>query len=245
MSGGAEELEPEPPKARRPKRASRAKKLRPEADLAHRLELHSEGSLTDAELVALTGGLDIHHAVALLQPGGLARLRTNLGIALPDNSLAAHRLRACWELSKRLLRAKLPARDPMNRIPFVAKYLLARYSKPGQMVAGALFLDRQHQLIEDRELFRGREDSCEVSPIPYLRTAVHLGASGVIAWHISVFDRTGLGEQNIALAARLEAACDAVGLMLVDYFILSGTGQWCSLRKEGLIGQGAAARASA
>ncbi|MCB1033377.1 MAG: hypothetical protein KDD47_06040 [Acidobacteria bacterium] len=187
--------------------------------------------------MALTGGLDTQHAVELLRIGGLARLRTRLGDALPDASLAALRLRACLELSKRLMQARLPAGDLMNRVSVVAKYLLARYSQPGQAVAGALFLDRRHQLIEERELFRGNEVGCPVSPEPVLRIAVGLGARGVLAWHTHTTGEVAPSPEDGAWAGRLEQACDVLGVMLVDYLILGGTEGWCSMRLEGLVGR--------
>jgi len=44
-----------------PRTRARTRKLKPDSDLADRLRVQGERSLTDAELLALIGGLDICH----------------------------------------------------------------------------------------------------------------------------------------------------------------------------------------
>ena len=215
------------------------RKLKPDSDLAHRLQVHGERSLTDAELLALIGGLDTQHAVDLLQgTGGLARLRINIDTALPEASLAGARLKASLELSKRMLRAKLPVGKLLNRPTAVAKFLLARYSRPGQEVLGALFLDQHNQLIEAKELFRGCRWRCAASPEPFLRYAVVIGAVALIVWHTHPGGGVKPSQDDIDFTGRLREASTAVGVVLVDHLILGGTKEWCSLRREGYISEG-------
>ncbi len=218
-----------------PKARARTTTLKPDSDLAHRLQLHGEKSLTDAELLALIGGLDTQHAVDLLRgTGGLARLRTIIETALPDASLAAARLRASLELSKRMLRAKLPKGQLLARPAAVAKYLLSRYDQPGQEVVGALFLDQRHQLIEDRELFRGTRVRCNALPEPFLRHAVLIGAQGIICFHTHPGGDVTPSEEDIEFTGMLQEACKAVGVVLVDHLIVGGVREWCSMRREDL-----------
>ena len=42
-------------------------------------------------------------------------------------------------------------------------------------------------------------------------------------------------QEDAAFTGRLQEACEAVGVMLVDHLILGGTKEWCSMRREGLI----------
>jgi len=219
-----------------PRTRAKTRKLKPDSDLAHRLRVHGERSLTDAELLALIGGLDTQNAVELLQgTGGLARLRTTLGTALPDASIAAARLRASMELSKRMLRAKLPVGKLLDRPAAVAKYLLIRYSQPGQEVLGALFLDQRNHLIEAKELFRGCRWRCAASPEPFLRQAIQVGALGIIAWHTHPGGEVQPSQDDIDFTGRLKEACEAVGVVLVDHLVLGGTKEWCSMRQEKLL----------
>ncbi len=222
-----------------PKARARTPKLNPDSDLAHRLQLYGERSLTDAELLALIGGIDTQHAVSLLQESrGLARLRRSIDTAFPDASLAAARLRASMELSKRMLRAKLPRGKLLDRPAAVAKYLLARYRQPGQEIVGAIYLDNKLRFIEDRELFRGSKARCDVSPEPYLRHALLIGAEGLIAFHTHPGGDVAPSKEDVAFTGRLAEACEVVGVMLVDHLIVAGTKEWCSMRREGHFSEG-------
>ncbi len=217
-----------------PRTRARIPRLKPDSDLAHRLQVLGERSLTDAELLALIGGLDIKHAVDLLQgTGSLARLQTNIDTSLPDASIAAARLKASLELSRRMLRATLPWGKFLDRPAAVAKYLLARYRQPGQKIVGAIYLDNKLRFIEDRELFRGAKARCDVSPEPYLRYALLMGAEGIVAWHTHPGGDAMPSEDDVAFTGRLAAACEVVGVMLVDHMILGEAGAWCSMRREG------------
>ena len=222
-----------------PRNRARSRKLKPDSDLADRLRAHGERSLTDAELLALIGGLDTQHAVNLLQgTGGLARLRTNIDTALPEASLAGARLKASLELSKRMLREKLPVGNLLDRPAAVAKYLLARYSRPSQEVLGALFLDQHNQLIEAKELFRGCRWRCAASPEPFLRHAVVIEAVAIIVWHTHPGGSVQPSQEDEEFTGRLREACEAVGLVLVDHLVLGGTKAWCSMRREGYFSEG-------
>ncbi len=217
-----------------PKARARTPKLKPDSDLAHRLQLHGERSLTDAELLALIGGIDTQHAVSLLQESrGLARLRRSIDTVFPEASLAEARLRASMELSKRMLRAKLPKGKLLDRPAAVAKYLLARYRQPGQEVVGAIYLDNKLRFIEDRELFRGAKARCDVSPEPYLRHALLIGAEGIVAFHTHPGGDATASEDDVAFTGRLRKACEVVGVVLVDHLILGEVGEWCSMSKLG------------
>ena len=219
-----------------PRTRARTPKLKPDSDLAHRLQLHGERSLTDAELLALIGGIDTQHAVSLLQESrGLARLRIALDTVFPDTSIAAARLRASLELSNRMLRAKLPRGKLLDRPAAVAKYLQARYRKPGQEIVGAIYLDNQLRFIEDRELFRGTKARCDVSPEPYLRHALLIRAEGIVAFHTHPGGDATPSEDDVAFTGRLVKACEVVGVMLVDHLILGEAGAWESMRREGFL----------
>ena len=180
--------------------------------------------------------LDTQHAVELLQgTGGLARLRSSIETAFPEASLAAARLRASLELSKRILKAKLPTGKLLDRPAAVAKYLLARYARHRQEIVGAVYLDQKHRMIEDRELFRGTLSHCDVSPEPFLRHALLIGAEGLICFHTHPGGGVAPSREDVEFTGRLAEACEVVGVMLVDHLILGGTKNWCSMRRERLL----------
>jgi len=221
--------------ARMAKSRPRKPTLKPDSDLAHRLQLHGPKSLTDSELLALVGTLDLEKAQKLLElTGGLARLGSRLKDPTKIDDLDAEpqaQLRAVYELTVRLARARITRGSLLTRSSATAKYLQSRYAEPGQEIAGALFLDERNQLLGEKELFRGTRHRCLISPEPFLRAALLLDASALIAFHTHPSGGVVASVKDVAFTDRLTKACEVVGLRLVDHLILGEPGKWSSLRR--------------
>lgn len=216
------------------KARARRRNSKPVADLAlspsQRLREHGAGSLSDAEVLAVACGLELAVAKGLLEAsegvGGLRRrLRSPTALAgwQPE---AEDRLRAVLELAVRMAKARIVRVPLLNRQSAAVAYLQLRYPQPGQEVAGALLLDSRGRLIGDRELFRGSRDRCAISPEPFLREALLLGASAVIAWHTHPSGAPQPSTADVAFTGRLAEACDVVGVRLVDHLVLGEKGKW-------------------
>ena len=58
----------------------------------------------------------------------------------------------------------------------------------------------------------------------------------IIVWHTHPGGGVEPSREDVEFTGRLQEACEAVGVMLVDHLILVGVGAWRSMRREGLFG---------
>ncbi|MEM7482421.1 MAG: DNA repair protein RadC [Acidobacteriota bacterium] len=199
--------------------------------------------LSDAELVAvlLRSGRRGHSALAmameiLRQAGGLEGLlgsdatrlqRPGLGPAKASSVLAA------LEIGRRLARAEMPARAPLDRPAAVARYLNLRYGLHGQEVMGVLFLDARNRLTGERELFRGTLQRAVAEPREILREALLHGAAGLLLFHTHPSGDPSPSAQDLVFTRRVADSGDLLGVLLVDHMIVGRGGRWTSLRQHG------------
>ena len=90
---------------------------------------------------------------------------------------------AAVEIGRRLARAELPRREPLNRPASVARYVNLRYGASDQEVMGALFVDIRNRLLGEREIFRGTLNRAAVEPREILKEGLIRGAAGVVLFH--------------------------------------------------------------
>lgn len=90
-------------------------------------------------------------------------------------------------------------------------------------VFGVLFLDSQHRLIANEELFRGTIDSTSVHPRIVVQRALALNAAAVILFHNHP---SGMAEPSAAdrhITERLRQALDLIEVRILDHFVVAGT----------------------
>ena len=80
----------------------------------------------------------------------------------------------------------------------------------------------------------GAIDSCPVDPRTVFRTAVALGASGIVASHCHPSGDPSPSHEDIELTKRLKAAGDLLGIQLLDHVIVTDTAR-VSFRERGLL----------
>ena len=200
-------------------------------------------SLSDAELLALllrTGrrgasALDLARHL-LHESGGLEGLATAQRTHLARRGLGEAKvasLLAAIELGRRLARAELGDRDPMNRPALVARYLFLRYGEVDQEVLGALFLDIRNRLLTERELYRGTLQRTAVEPRAILKAGLLAGAAGMVIFHTHPSGDPAPSLEDLQFTRRLHDAGDLVGIRMVDHLILGTKDRWVSLRQHG------------
>lgn len=172
-----------------------------------------------SELLAATGGLP---GLA----GACARRlrRPGIGRAKVAAVLAA------VEVGRRMARARVPDRQPLSRPERVARYLDLRYGHLGQEIMGALYCDTRHRMLAECELFRGTLFRAAVEPREVLRAGLLCQAAGVIIFHTHPSGDPAPSREDLQFTRRLNKACEAVGVYLVDHLIVAAGGGFVSLR---------------
>ncbi len=213
--------------------------------LPDRLLRDGAGSLSDAELLAVLlhsscrGRSAKRLADDLLQDlGGLAGLGEVDEQLLDRQGIGNVRvaiLLAARELAARLGRTKLMDRQILDHPAVVANYVALRFGCADQEVMGVLFLDVRHQLIADRELFRGTIKRIHVEPRQVFRAALHHRASSIILFHTHTSGDPTPSADDLAFTQRIEEAGRVVGIRLVDHLIVAGLGRWISMARRGQI----------
>lgn len=97
-----------------------------------------------------------------------------------------------------------------------------------------LFLDSQHRLIEDRELFRGTIDACSVYPREVVKAALEINAAAVILAHNHP---SGVADPSTAdkrITERLQEALALVDIRVLDHFVV-GDSDVISFAERGLM----------
>jgi len=208
-----------------------------------RLLVNGGSSLSDAELVAilLRTGRRGHSATdlareVLLRSGGIAGLLGESPESLRCRGLGpakAASLLAALEMARRLARARLPDREPLQHPEAVASYLSIGYCLGDREVMGALYLDTRNRLIGETELYRGTINRAAVEPRAILKQGLLRDAAGFVLFHTHPSGDPAPSAEDLAFTRRVAEAGDLMGVRLVDHLILGRGGQWTSLRRRG------------
>jgi len=116
----------------------------------------------------------------------------------------------------------------------VKDYLVLKIGALEYEVFGALFLDAQLQLIENREIFRGTLTQTSVYPREVAKMALQLNAASLIVYHNHP---SGLLEPSRAdelLTQTLKSALQLVDVRILDHFVVGHQGV-LSFAERGLI----------
>jgi len=97
-----------------------------------------------------------------------------------------------------------------------------------------LYLDRKNMLIGDEEQAKGTVDHVPVYPREVAKRALELNASALILVHNHPSGDPTPSQSDLDMTARVNAACDALGLTLHDHLII-GKSRELSFRAEGYL----------
>lgn len=219
---------------------------RPAEDPRTRLLAHGSRSLSDAELLSILIGASRNGDSALdLGRDLLARSRGLASFAgreqeewIAEPGLGPAKtaiFMASVELARRIARADVADRDPMQEPGSVAQYLGLRYASRDQEIMGSLYLDARNRLICEGEIFRGTINRAAAEPRSILKRGLLVGATGVVLFHTHPSGDPSPSAEDIAFTRRLAEAGDIVGVRLVDHLILGSATRWVSLKARGVM----------
>lgn len=203
-------------------------------------------SLSDAELLALLlrsgiygkGVMELSRDL-LSSLGGfrgllssdVARLQSIRGLG--PAKIAA--LLAIAEIIRRYLREDLIGKQHTVHDPeSVMAYLYASMRDLKIEVFKVLFLDKANHIIDEVSLFHGTVDQTAVHPREVIKAALERHATSVILVHNHPSGRTQPSVEDRAMTSRLQTACAAVGIKVMDHLII-GNNQFFSFAEQRLI----------
>lgn len=111
----------------------------------------------------------------------------------------------------------------MNSPEATRRYLALQLAGHPHEVFGALFLDTQHRLIRNEEMFRGTIDSTSVHPRVVVQRALQLNAAALIVYHNHP---SGLAEPSAAdrhITERLVEGLALIDVRIIDHLVVAGT----------------------
>ncbi|PCJ43598.1 MAG: hypothetical protein COA71_01635 [SAR86 cluster bacterium] len=201
--------------------------------------------LTDAELLAIFLRTGIKGASAL----DLARILLNRfggvrGILEADADefcqlrglgLSKYaQLQAVQELAQRHLLESLQREDALTNVALSRLYVKSKLRAYHREVFLCLFLDSQHRVIAEEELFQGSIDSAVVYPREVLERAFYHKAAAIIFAHNHPSGVAEPSEADIAITRRLKSALDLVDIKTLDHLVV-GDGVVTSMAERGLL----------
>lgn len=203
------------------------------------------GSLSDAELLAIflrTGvkglsALDMARNL-LTEFGGLRGiLEAPRGSFCAGHGLGVSKyvqLQASLELARRHLSECLQREDSLTSSELTRQYVKSRMRGYHREVFLCLFLDNQHRLIAQEELFQGTLDGSMVHPREVVKRCLHHNAGAIIFAHNHPSGVAEPSQADIGITRRLKSALDLVDIRALDHLVV-GDGDVVSLAERGLM----------
>jgi len=212
-----------------------------------REKLLSKGvkTLSDAELLAIflrsgvkgSSALDLARKL-LLRFGGLRGiLEAEQSVFCQQHGLGLSKyaqLQAVLELAQRHLMETLRREDALTSAAHSRLYVKSKMRSYKREVFLCLFLDNQHRVIAEEELFQGTIDGSMVHPREILHRAFFHNAAAVIFAHNHPSGVAEPSEADISITRRLKTALATVDIRTLDHLIV-GDCEVISMAERGLL----------
>lgn len=203
-----------------------------------RLTKYGASALSDAELFSvLLRSEDPKCADSLLKRiGGLSGLLQSDEPSLRQCGLKgakAYQILAHIELVQRMRREALAEYRVLVEPQEIAVYIMVKYCRRDQEVAGALFFDARRRLIGEKEIFAGALSRMNIEPRPILREALkHPGVTRILLFHTHPSGIPEPTPEDFAFTRRMIRASTTVGLELADHMVVANGGRYVLIRSR-------------
>ena len=202
-------------------------------------------ALTDTELLAIllaTGTKDrsaIDLARDILQTTNgleqLARTQVNELVKIKGIGKAkAITIQVAFELGRRKLRNHSPKKRFSNSKD-VANYVSPKLVDLGHEVFYAIFLNRNNEVIAEKEIFSGGVSATIIDPRIIFKEAINYLASGIIFAHNHPSGNLKPSQADIEITHKLKKGGKVFDINVLDHLIISGRGYY-SFADEGNLG---------
>jgi DNA repair protein RadC len=202
-------------------------------------------SLSDAELLAIflrtgtSGSSALDLARQLLREFGSVRgiLEADREVfcaqpGMGDSKYA--QLQAALELTQRHMLQTLQRSDCLTSSALTRTYIRARMRAYTREVFLCLFLDNQHRVIAQEELFYGTIDGSMVHPREVVRRSLHHNAAALIFAHNHPSGVAEPSQADISITRRLKNALSLMDIRTLDHLVV-GDEEVTSLAERGLL----------
>lgn len=202
-------------------------------------------SLSDAELLAIFLRTGTASASALDQARQLlsefGSVRGILEASQADfcaqpgmGSSKYAQLQAALELTQRHMLQTLQRSDCLTSSALTRTYIRARMRAYTREVFLCLFLDNQHRVIAQEELFYGTIDGSMVHPREVVRRSLHHNAAALIFAHNHPSGVAEPSQADISITRKLKNALSLMDIRTLDHLVV-GDGDVTSLAERGLL----------
>ncbi len=143
-------------------------------------------------------------------------------------------LQASLEMTKRYLLEELQYNHIFTTPDSARLYLQSHLENREREIFMVLFLDNQHRLIKQEELFLGTINSASVYPREIIKAALACNAAAIILAHNHP---SGISEPSFAdktMTEKIRKSAELVEIRTLDHFII-GKGCYFSFSEEGLL----------
>ncbi|MDX2250465.1 MAG: DNA repair protein RadC [Bacteroidia bacterium] len=201
-------------------------------------------ALTDAELIAilLASGTRERSAIDLAREmietvGGLPQIAQADVAELTQlkgiGKAKAITVIAAFELGRRKL-LKISETPRLTHSESVAKYLSPRLADLKQEVFYVLFLNRNNEIIAEKQIFRGGVSATIIDPRIVFREAIHHLASAIILSHNHPSGNLTPSQADIEITRKLISGGKVFDIQVLDHIIVSARGYY-SFADQGLL----------
>jgi DNA repair protein RadC len=141
---------------------------------------------------------------------------------------------AVLEMARRALTQQLTETTVMNSPNAVKQYLQLELAQLKHEVFAVLFLDAHNRLLSYQPMFRGSLSQTMVYPREVAKTALALGADGVVLAHNHPGGTVKPSQADMKLTRTLQEALALIDVTVRDHIIVA-QGKYLSMSEEGLL----------
>ncbi|WP_439242810.1 MULTISPECIES: RadC family protein [unclassified Lonepinella] len=140
-------------------------------------------------------------------------------------------LQACTEMTKRYLLQEMQFSHTFNESETVRLYLQAEMEQYEREVFLVLFLDGQHRLIKQEDMFFGSVRSASIHPREIIKTALYCNAAALILAHNHPSGLAEPSHSDRLITAEIQQAAKLMDIQVLDHFII-GKGGYFSFAEK-------------
>ncbi len=141
---------------------------------------------------------------------------------------------AATELIRRKLGQEIVGKNIIRDPESLLAYLQACLRDRKKEVFKVLFLNKAHRIIGEKDIFEGTVDETAVHPREVIQAALEHHATTLLVVHNHPSGRAEPSPDDRLTTQKLQAACSAVGIQLLDHLII-GDNRYFSFCEEGLL----------